>query len=161
MKLVAVFLMFLVVANAFAPPTTPSQHRSTSALSALPQRDNESTEKKFSLGAPVAGLILGLSLMSSAAFAVDLDFSLPSYDAKMSGFGEGTEAILNKKSDSLTDPGANEKTKQSEAAKKAAIALKEKRMKEQEMKKLQYEADKQKALEKKARDAERMKNIWN
>ncbi|CAJ1963962.1 unnamed protein product [Cylindrotheca closterium] len=162
MKLVAVSLMYLAVANAFAPTRTPSHQRSSSALSAaLPQRDNESPEKKFSLGAPVVGLVLGLSIMTSAAFAVELDFSLPSYDAKMSGFGEGTEAILNKKTSDLTDPGANEKTKQSEAAMKAAIALKEKRTKEQEMKKLQYEADKQRAIEKKARDAERLKSIWN
>lgn len=149
--------MLLAVANAFAP-NTPSQQR-PSALSAL-ERDNEGVDQKFSLGASMAGLVLGLSIMSSAAFAVDLDFSLPAYDTKMSGFGEGTEAILNKSSD-LTDPGANEKTKQSEAAIKAALALKEKRFKEQEMKKLKYEADKQRALEKKARDAERLKNIWN
>jgi len=157
MKLFTVSILFLEVANAFAP-NTPSQQMS-SALSAL-QHDNDS-EKKFSLGSPVAGLVLGLSIMSSAAFAVDLDFSLPTYDTKMSGFGAGTEAILNTKSGDLTDPGSNEKTKQSEAAMKAAIALKEKRIKEKEMKKLQYEADKQKALEKKARDAERLKNIWN
>lgn len=63
---------------------------------------------------------------SSAAFAVDLDFSLPSYDAKMSGSGEGTDAVSTGKTDSLTDPGANEKTKQTETAMNAAIALKEK-----------------------------------
>eukprot|EP00980_Cylindrotheca_fusiformis_P003685 scaffold818_cov136-Cylindrotheca_fusiformis.AAC.51 len=103
----------------------------------------------------MAGLALGFTLVSSSAFATDLDFSLPSYDTKMAGFGEGTEAVLNAKSTS------NEKTKQEEAAMKAALALKEKRQKDQEMRKLQYEADKQKALEKKARDAERLKNIWN
>ncbi|KAL3938492.1 MAG: hypothetical protein SGBAC_006608 [Bacillariaceae sp.] len=158
MKLVTVSLLFLPLADAFAP-TNPSPQRA-SALSAL-QRDNENADQKLSFGAPVAGLVLGLTLMSSAAFAVDLDFSLPSYDTKMSGFGEGTEAILNSKSASLTDPGANEKSKQSDAALKAAIALKEKRTKDQEMKKMQYEADKQRSLEKKARDAERLKNIWN
>lgn len=158
MKLLAFCLTLLASANAFAPGISAS-HKANTLLSARLQSDDSSSKASF--GATVAGLALGLTLVSSSAFAVDLDFSLPSYDTKMSGFGEGTEAVLNSKTKSLTDPGANEKAKQDEAAIKAAIALKEKRIKDQEMKKLQYEADKQKAIEKKARDAERLKNIWN
>lgn len=95
------------------------------------------------------------TLQQAPAEAVELDFSLPSYDTKMSGFGEGKEAILNQNTENF------EKTLQEEASRKAALALRDKRIKDQEMRKLQYEADKQRALEKKARDAERLKNIWN
>ena len=102
----------------------------------------------------VAAAATTWAFQQPSANAVDLDFSLPTYDTKMSGFGEGKEAILNQSTENL------EKTRQLEASKKAAEALRDKRLKDQEMRKLQYEADKQKALEKKARDAERLKNIW-
>jgi hypothetical protein len=151
-------LMFLAGANAFAP-TGRSLSRESAPLSAMQQSDDNS--KKASFGATIAGLALGLTLVSSSAFAVELDFSLPSYDSKMSGFGAGTEAILNSKTQSLTDPGITEKTRQKETATKAALALKEKRLKDQEAKKAQYAAEAEKAVEKKARDAERLKNIWN
>jgi hypothetical protein len=159
MQILTYCLMFLAGANAFAPTGRSSLSRESAPLSAMQQSDDNS--KKASIGATIAGFALGWTLVSSSAFAVDLDFSLPSYDAKMSGFGSGTEAVLNSKTNSLTDPGVNEKSKQETAAIKAALALKEKRTKEQEMKKLQYAADEQKAVERKARDAERMKNIWN
>ena len=89
-----------------------------------------------------------------------LDFSLPKYDAKMSGFGDGKEAVLNG-SDDMTDPGANEKAKQMEAMKKAEEArLEAKAAKKAQMRALEEEAKRRSEL-KKAENAERLKNIWN
>jgi hypothetical protein len=152
MKVVSFTLVLLSGANAFSP-CGQNLSRQPTQLAA--------EESRRAFGASVANLALGWASVATSANAVELDFSLPSYDTKMSGFGQGTEAILNSKTDDLTDPGANEKIKQEEAAKKAAYALRDDRNRKAEMRKLQYEADKQRALEKKARDAERLKNIWS
>eukprot|EP00529_Nitzschia_sp_RCC80_P036004 CAMPEP_0113454098 /NCGR_PEP_ID=MMETSP0014_2-20120614/7691_1 /TAXON_ID=2857 /ORGANISM="Nitzschia sp." /LENGTH=166 /DNA_ID=CAMNT_0000345499 /DNA_START=118 /DNA_END=618 /DNA_ORIENTATION=- /assembly_acc=CAM_ASM_000159 len=89
-----------------------------------------------------------------------LDFSLPKYDTKMSGFGDGKEAVLNGSND-MTDPGTNEKAKQMEAMKKAEEArLEAKAAKKAQMKALEEEAQRRSEL-KKAENADRLKNIWN
>ena len=102
------------------------------------------------------------------AEAASLDFALPTYDTKMGGFGEGTEAYTKKGGDmktstslNMADPGADEKEKQlasmrkAEEARKSALAQKKAVQKERE------DEDKRRAKEKKERDAERLKNIWN
>jgi hypothetical protein len=89
-----------------------------------------------------------------------LDFSLPKYDTKMGGFGDGKEAILNG-SDDMTDPGANEKAKQLEAMRKAEEArLQAKAAKKAQQKALEEES-KRRAELKRAENAERLKTIWN
>jgi hypothetical protein len=109
-----------------------------------------------------AAALLGLVASPMMANAeTSLDFSLPSYDAKMQGFGDGKEAILNTKgSADRTDPGANEKEKEQETMRKAEQGrLEAKARKKAEMQALEDES-KRRAAEKKARDAERLKNIW-
>lgn len=99
-----------------------------------------------------------------------LDFSLPSYDTKMGGFGEGNEAYVKKgaiakdgvTSDKLmTDPGADEKEKQLASMRKAEEARKEALAKKKAEQKERDDEAKRRAKEKKARDAERLKNIWS
>eukprot|EP00536_Pseudo-nitzschia_multiseries_P008378 jgi/Psemu1/287755/fgenesh1_pg.211_\ len=99
-----------------------------------------------------------------------LDFSLPSYDTKMSGFGDGSEAFVKKGkianagevADALmTDPGADEKEKQAAAMRKAEEARKAAVAKKLADRKAAEEEAKRRAQEKKARDKERLKNMWS
>ena len=80
----------------------------------------------------------------------------------MQGFGDGNEAILNTQGRAdRTDPGANEKEKQLESMRKAEEARQEAKAKKKAEQKALEEEAKRRAQEKKARDAERLKNIWN
>jgi hypothetical protein len=72
----------------------------------------------------------------------------------MSGFGDGTEARLN-------SAGPSEKEKQMEAMRKAEEARQGQLQKKKVEAKAQQEEDKRRAVEKKARDAERLSSIWN
>jgi len=122
--------------------------------------------------APVAQAIEPSQLSGSSnnillADATSLDFSLPSYDTKMTGFGEGTEAFVKRgkiktSTDALmADPGSDEKEKEASSMRKAEearkVALEQKKADQKE----RLEEDKRRAKEKKARDAERLKNIWS
>lgn len=124
-----------------------------------------------------SGVAVALSWLATrdSAFAADsaatsLDFSLPKYDTKMQGFGEGSEAYsskLNGESSSalpsatFTDPGANEKDKQlrsmqlAEEARQAALAKKKAEAKMRE------EEERRRAAEKKAKNAERFASIFS
>jgi hypothetical protein len=97
--------------------------------------------------------------MALAGDATSLDFSLPSYDAKMSGFGDGAEARLDARRE-LTDPGTGEKDKEIAAMRKAEEARKVRMQKEKEAKKERADEDKRRSVERKKQDAERLKNIW-
>ena len=77
----------------------------------------------------------------------------------MGGFGDGTEARLYDKRE-MTDPGANEREKQMEAMRKAEEARKERVAKEKAIAKARDAEAKLRSEEKKARDTERLKNIW-
>ncbi|VEU34797.1 unnamed protein product [Pseudo-nitzschia multistriata] len=99
-----------------------------------------------------------------------LDFSLPTYDTKMSGFGEGSEsyvkkgkiATLGESGDAMmTDPGSDEKEKQAAAMRKAEEARKAALAKKLAERKALEEEAKRRAIEKKARDKERMKKMWS
>lgn len=126
---------------------------------------------------PIAGAITEQSTFSTSsgcssnvilAAETSLDFSLPSYDTKMSGFGDGSEAFVKQgqiKSDTadtlMTDPGSDEKEKQFASMRKAEEARKKILLKKKAEQKAHQEEDKRRAAEKKKRDAERLKNIWN
>ena len=99
-----------------------------------------------------------------------LDFALPSYDTKMSGFGEGNESYIKKgkignageAGDALMiDPGSDEKEKQAAAMRKAEEARKVALDKKNAERKALEEETKRRAVEKKARDKERMKKMWS
>jgi len=131
----------------------------------------------ITVGAPAAQAIgpsqlSGSSVISNNILLADapgtaLDFSLPSYDTKMTGFGEGTEAFVKRgkiktSTDALmADPGSDEKEKEASSMRKAEearkVALEQKKADQKE----RLEEDKRRAKEKKARDAERLKNIWS
>lgn len=104
-------------------------------------------------------------LLSESA---SLDFSLPTYDTKMGGFGEGTEAYTKKGGEMKTstaefmaDPGADEKEKQLASMRKAEEARKDALAQKKAVQKEREAEDKRRAKEKKERDAERLKNIWS
>lgn len=112
-----------------------------------------------------AAFLVGAACMMGPMVATAetaLDFSLPSYDTNMQGFGDGKEAILNTKGRlDRTDPGANEREKQADAMRRAeADRLEAKSKKKAELKALEEEANRR-AAERKARDAERLKSIWS
>ena len=95
------------------------------------------------------------------ADSMSLDFSMPSYDSKTVGFGEGTEAYLSdtgskrKAGLDLTDPGSYEREKQAEAMRKAEAARKERVAAEMKARKQreteQYQREKQRQAEKASR----------
>ena len=142
----------------------PSHHPSSSSTTRLHAEKGRS-HNKLGKATSAAALLLGWALMgpmTAMADTTSLDFSLPKYDTNMQGFGDGTEAILNTRGRAdRTDPGANEKEKQEESMRKAEEARQQaKAQKKAQQKELEEEA-KRRAAEKKARDAERLKNIWN
>jgi hypothetical protein len=148
MKTFSIFMILLASASGFSPLKQPTL-QSTTSLNAKPI--------KWTPAAAAATLLLGFTLASplpSVADGTSLDFALPSYDTKMRGFGEGTEARL-------TSAGASEKEKQTVAMRKAEEARQEQLQKKKAEVKERQEEDKRRALEKKARDADRLKNIWN
>lgn len=131
-------LLSLSAADAFTAPHEQPRQKS----SALAAQKNDwmgpvaATAMGWALASQiaVAGMIPDTTITnqqqpllspSSSLIAVEqLDFSLPSYDSigkSTGGFGEGTEARLGL-SDSMVDPGSNEKAKQAEAMKKAEEA---------------------------------------
>jgi hypothetical protein len=130
--------------------------------------------------AAVVTLLFGTTDMAAAietTGTTTLDFSLPRYDTKMQGFGEGTEAYTSKIGTSntssssssnnnnnlllMTDPGANEKDKQlrsmqlAEEARQAALA------KKRADAKLRDEETRRRAAEKQAKNADRFASIFN
>jgi len=140
------------------------QHRVPMVIS-LPAHKSNEVPQSTGIAKAAAALMFGaacvvgpMAVMAETA----LDFSLPSYDTNMQGFGDGKEAILNTKGRAdRTDPGANEREKQVDSMRKAEEArLEAKAKKKAEMKALEEEANRR-AAERKARDAERLKNIWN
>lgn len=165
MKISSLFSLLTIGASGFSSPATVSVPRQQQQLSptALHARSDEGAIlSKAAMAAAVLGCSLMMGPMIAGADSTSLDFSLPSYDSKMSGFGDGTEAYLTKQGRAdRTDPGANEKEKQAVSMQKAEEArLEAKEKKKAEMKALEDEA-KRRAAERKARDAERLKNIWN
>ena len=129
-------------------------------LPLLPQF-NKSVVASLFLGFAVS-ISMGAAPLVAGADPTSLDFSLPQYDAKMQGFGDGKEAILNYRGrDDRTDPGANEKEKQADSMRKAEEARLAAKAQKRAAQKAAEEESKRRALEKKARDAERLQNIWN
>ena len=153
-----------------APRTTPV----TVALNAAANSDDSDDAGVVTRRAAAKAMFLSASaaLMASPMVAqadTSLDFALPSYDPKMSGFGDGNEAFVKKgtissgsvQSKLLTDPGGDEKEKQRAAMAKAEEARKEALVRKKAEQKDRDEETKRRAKEKKARDAERLKNIWS
>jgi hypothetical protein len=160
-------LVLASLTNAFSlvsvrlPP--PKQRLSTATLDA--HRSNNVPVPSIHATKTFVALLLGAACMMGPVVAVaetSLDFSLPTYDTNMQGFGDGKEAILNTRGRAdRTDPGANEQEKQVDAMRKAEAARVEAKLKKKaELKALEEEANRR-AAERKARDAERLKNIWN
>ena len=147
-------------ASAFSPAAVQRQQQRPTITASRLEAHKSSTAAKTA-----AALLLGAACVlgpMTAMAETALDFSLPSYDTNMQGFGDGKEAILNTKGRvDRTDPGANEREKQAEAMRKAEEdRLAAKAKKKAELKALEEEANRR-AAERKARDAERLKNIWN
>jgi hypothetical protein len=160
-------MLFMSSCSGFAPmsttTTTSSQQRMT-ALQASADNNNDNTNNTNTNNykAAAAGLLLGVSLLAAPMASLaetSLDFSLPKYDPSMSGFGDGNEARLYDKRE-MTDPGANEREKQAESMRKAEAARKERITKEKAVAKLREDEARQRNKDKKARDAERLKDIW-
>lgn len=192
LNIIAVFAAVVSVANngatAFSTSTPTRQQCASSSYSelraTLKEDAMEDVTTTTSIGsrrqaltasfAAACSLLVVDSVMAADA-GTTLDFSLPKYDAKMQGFGEGSEAYSSKLSSgstssssssdspsaSFTDPGANEKDKQlrsmqlAEEARQAALAKKKAEAKMRE------EEDRRRAAEKKAKNAERFATIFN
>jgi hypothetical protein len=94
-----------------------------------------------------------------------LDFSLPSYDPSMKGFGEGSEAYSSKldgkEAGKMVDPGSNEKDKQLRSMQLAEEARQQALAKKKAIAKARDEEEKRRAEEKKAKNAERFASIFN
>ncbi|KAG7368751.1 hypothetical protein IV203_031494 [Nitzschia inconspicua] len=131
---------------------------------------NPSRRQIVNIGVTAALSLLAADSAVAADSATSLDFSLPKYDTKMQGFGEGSEVYTSKLRESdnsgnpvsdFTDPGANEKDKQlrsmqlAEEARQAALAKKKAEAKMRE------EEDRRRAAEKKAKNAERFASIFS
>jgi len=165
--------------NAFSTNYNPTTRNSVVALNANANSDNNdndngNTESGFmTRRAAAAAMFLSASAgLAQAATAADtsLDFALPSYDPKMKGFGEGSEAYFKKgtivkngdvESQQMIDPGADEKEKQLAAMRKAEEQRKVALAKKKADQKERDEESARRAKEKKARDKERLKDIWN
>jgi hypothetical protein len=94
------------------------------------------------------------------ADAMSLDFSMPTYDASSKssqGFGDGTEAILNRERGDVLF----EKEKQAESMRKAEEARKTRIAAEKAKKKEMEKEAKDREAARKIEKAERLKNIWN
>lgn len=169
------------VVQAFAPSSSLPQKTVVSLkLHSHPPTNNNYNDNNVNMEGTVsrrnavkaaAMLFVGTSSLTmimkgpmTVAYAAEtaLDFSLPTYDTNMAGFGDGKEAILNTKgSADRTDPGANEREKQEDAMRKAEEARLAQKAKKLAERKAREDEDRRRAAEKKARDAERLKNIWN
>lgn len=158
MKFLFLFLSVLATnAAAFSPSLIRNSPALTILRGASPSNDGDD-RSNLKPAATVAALFLGMTLTTTPMPSVaetSLDFSLPTYDTKMSGFGEGTEARLNN-----GNTQRSEKDLQMEAMKKAENARLEAKAKKKAEVKAREEEDKRRAQERKARDAERLKNIW-
>ena len=158
--------------NAFS-----TSRNARNAVVALKAVNNDNAENDDDAGvmsrrtaaASIFSLIAVAAPMAAQA-DTQLDFSLPSYDTKMSGFGEGNEAFVKKgnilkegvtSNALMVDPGADEKEKQLSSMRKAEEARKEALTKKKAEQKEREDETKRRAKEKKERDAERLKNIWS
>ena len=150
--------------NAFSMGST--SRPSVVALKASNGDSESGPVSRRAAAAAMASLIAASPMVAQAA-ETSLDFSLPSYDTKMSGFGDGNEAYVKKGSiggagdQLMTDPGADEKEKQRAAMAKAEEARLEAKARKKAEQKAREEEDKRRAIEKKKRDKERLANIWN
>ena len=157
--------------NAFSMAST--SRSSGVALNAV-NGENEYDSGLVSRRAAAASMLTSVGLIAASPMIAQadtkLDFALPSYDPKMSGFGDGTEAFVKKgtigsdgslQSKRMTDPGADEKEKERSSMAKAEEARKEALAKKKAEQKEREDEDKRRAIEKKKRDKERLANIWN
>ena len=168
MKSGSTILLSLLMANCQCNGFAPVQvhyRQQTTTLEAIRNNNNNEDSSHNNKGpkAAAAALLLGYTLIASPVAGIaaeaSLDFSLPKYDTSMSTFGDGKEARLYDQRE-MTDPGANEREKQAESMRKAEEARKERVAKEKAEAKAREEEAARRAKEKKARDAERLKNIW-
>jgi len=178
MKLAVVTTLALALSannncNAFS--TSRNARNAGVALKAV---NNDNAENDYDAGvmsrrtaaASIFSLIAVAAPMAAQA-DTSLDFALPSYDTKMSGFGEGNEVFVKKgnvilkegatSNALMIDPGSDEKEKQLSSMRKAEEARKEALTKKKAEQKEREDETKRRAKEKKARDAERLKNIWS
>ena len=157
--------------NGYAFSTLQSAPRTTTAVTALNAVNSDDVEGFMTRRAAVA-MVASLVVTPMAAQAAEtaLDFSLPTYDSKMAGFGEGSEAYLKKgqilkdggtASQLMIDPGSDEREKQAASMRKAEEARKVALAKKKAEQKERDEEAKRRAIEKKKRDKERLANIWN
>jgi hypothetical protein len=120
-----------------------------------------------------------VAAVESSVGTTSLDFSLPKYDTKMQGFGEGAEVYTSKigtyspSSSSttnnnnnnnlllMTDPGANEKDKQLRSMQLAEEARQVALAKKRAEAKLRDEESRRRAAEKNAKNSDRFASIFN
>mmetsp|Transcript_6205 Transcript_6205/g.12824 ORF Transcript_6205/g.12824 Transcript_6205/m.12824 type:complete len:174 (-) Transcript_6205:202-723(-) len=149
--------------------STSSTSRPSVALKAANADSESGLLSRRAAAAAMLTSVIAVSPMVAQA-DTSLDFALPSYDTKMSGFGDGNEAYVKKgaiakegvlEDRMMTDPGADEKEKQRAAMQKAEEARKEALAKKKAEQKAREEEDKRRAIEKKKRDKERLANIWS
>lgn len=160
MKLSTVLTTLAVATSCDAFSTGPISRPTTkvalNAANADASHESDKEEAGLMSRRAAATAMLTASLMAAPMVAqadTSLDLSLPSYDTKMSGFGDGTEAYSKGSGD--------EKEKQRAAMMKAEEARKEALAKKKAEQKEREEEDKRRAAAKKAEAQERLKNIWN
>jgi hypothetical protein len=161
MKVTLAFVLNMLLStscNGFTTTTTTTTTSSQRQMTILLATGKNNNNVVNTAAAILLGVVLTAAPLAGMA-ETSLDFSLPKYDAGMSGFGEGNEARLYDRRE-MTDPGGNEKEKQLESMRKAEDARKERIAKEKAVTKARDDEARQRAAEKKARDAERLKNIW-
>mmetsp|Transcript_18774 Transcript_18774/g.52460 ORF Transcript_18774/g.52460 Transcript_18774/m.52460 type:complete len:183 (-) Transcript_18774:154-702(-) len=173
---VGIILAVVLSASGCDAFSTPSHSRNAVlALAAANTENSESDQtgvlsRRTAAAAIFTGAVSLIAAPKGSVADTSLDFSLPSYDTKMSGFGEGNEAYIKKgkiansgeAGDALmADPGSDEKEKQAAAMRKAEEARKAALAKKNAERKAMEEDAKRRAQEKKARDKERLKNMWS
>eukprot|EP00531_Pseudo-nitzschia_arenysensis_P016078 CAMPEP_0116149326 /NCGR_PEP_ID=MMETSP0329-20121206/18873_1 /TAXON_ID=697910 /ORGANISM="Pseudo-nitzschia arenysensis, Strain B593" /LENGTH=173 /DNA_ID=CAMNT_0003645603 /DNA_START=82 /DNA_END=603 /DNA_ORIENTATION=- len=170
LSIIATTLAATALSNCSAFTTTSASRPSVALKAANGESESVGLSRRAAAAAMLTGIVAASPMVAQAASDTSLDFSLPSYDTKMSGFGDGKEAYVKKGdiasdgilSDKLmTDPGADEKEKQRASMQKAEEARKEALAKKKAEQKERDEEAKRRAIEKKKRDKERLANIWN
>lgn len=153
--------------GAFCPP----QNRASA-----PNRVTELQASKNGWLSPVAAAVVGWTLVGQVASAgmlptneqlpsfqgesttllaaETIDFSLPSYNPSMQGFGDGTEARLSEAK------GGDEGDKQKEAMRRAEAARQARLVEKKEAAKAREEKGRARAQAKKAAQADRFKEIF-
>jgi hypothetical protein len=174
MKIPSSTFVFLVAVLASASAFAPSQNRGPINTALQATSSNKSIWWSSAVAAAAVGFTLATSQMAGAApvneqmasfqgesaptlmlaASETIDFSLPSYNPNMGGFGDGTEAKLSEAK------GGDEAAKQREAMLKAEEARKARLVQKKEEAKAREAEEKARAQQRKEASKDRFKEIF-